>query len=62
MANEEIKLLNNNMEIDKVIQILAELWRYKLSNKYTDEEIRTAIEAAICYLAVIRSSGERRIQ
>lgn len=47
---EEVrKLLDKTMEIDKVIQILDELWR-----KETDEEIRTAFETTISYLAIIR--------
>ena len=58
MANEELKLLlNKTMEIDKVIQILAELWRYEKTDKYSDEEIRIALETAICYLAVIRNQN-----
>ena len=55
---EEVrKLLDKTMEIDKVIKILDELWRYKETDKFSEEEIRIAIETAISYLAVIRKDN-----
>lgn len=35
------------MNKDKVVEILKELWRYEKTNKYTDEEIRQALDIAI---------------
>jgi len=38
------------MKTDKVIEILKELWRYEKTEKYTDEEIRQALDIAILKL------------
>lgn len=35
------------MNTDKVIEILKELWRYEKTEKYTDKEIRQALDIAI---------------
>lgn len=35
------------MTIEKAIEILQELWRYKETDKYTEAEIRQALEMAI---------------
>ena len=39
------------MEKEKIISILQELWRYKDTDKYSESEIRTALESAISALS-----------
>ena len=41
------------MKIEKVIEILEECWRYSKSDKYTDIEIRAALDIAIYVLKVL---------
>lgn len=38
------------MTDEKAIEILEECWRYSRTDKYTDDEIRQAIEKAIYYI------------
>lgn len=39
------------MEKEKIISVLRELWRYKDTDKYSESEIRTALESAISALS-----------
>ena len=41
--------------IDKAIKIIQELWRYEHTDKYTDEEIRTALTIAISALETVKT-------
>ena len=42
------------MTIEEAIEILKELWRYKETTKYTDAQIRKALDMAI---AIIKASN-----
>ena len=43
------------MRVQDAIEILKELWRYSKTTKYTDDEIRKALEIAITVLGIINT-------
>jgi hypothetical protein len=49
------------MNSDIVVEILRELWRYKTTDKYTEIEIRRALETAIEAVNGLRPHGEMRL-
>lgn len=46
------------MNTDIAVEILRELWRYKTTDKYTEIEIRRALETAIEAVNGLRPHGE----
>lgn len=46
------------MNNDIAVEILRELWRYKTTDKYTEIEIRRALETAIEAVNGLRQHGE----
>lgn len=49
------------MNNDIAVEILRELWRYKTTDKYTEIEIRRALETAIEAVNGLRPHGEMRL-
>lgn len=49
------------MNNDITVEILRELWRYKTTDKYTEIEIRRALETAIEAVNGLRPHGEMRL-